>query len=247
MGAPAIFFAPHCDDETLQMGVEIGRHVTAGRPVTVVCAATGEQTYASAYLDGTTYCGVHGYTHDPVAEGRTAMTPAALSAARRAEMASACAAMRVAELVEGTVPDDALTVAVWRDLLLEHEHRATEGASVFVPTPWETTSGVGNPNHGNAGLALAQLRAEGHYAGAWVAYTVFSRYWTTPGCPSGLTRGPGTDEERRRLLAAADAYRAWSPKAGALGIGWCHSVPDDFAAGFATPSSPRYLAGRYYV
>jgi len=247
MGAPAIFFAPHRDDETLQQGVEIGRHVTAGRPVTVVCASDGSQTSAAAALDGTVVCAVHGYTHDPAAEGRTQMTAASLSAARQAEMASACAALRVAELIPGSVPDDELTVGVWRAILLEHEHRATPDSSVFVPTPWETTSGLGNAMHGNGGVAMQQLKADGHYGGVWVAYTVWSRYWSTPGCPTGLTRGPGTAQERARLLAAADAYRAWSPHAGALGIGWCHSVPTDFNEQFVDAASPRFLQGRYHI
>lgn len=249
-GQPAIFFAPHQDDELLQMGVEIGRHVTADRPVTVICAGDGSASNALHALNGTVACGWHGYTHNPVAEGRAVMTGRNMGTHRTVEQHSACAALRVATLVSGTLPEDGLTVEVWRELLLDHQWRVAGGGSVFVPTPWETTSGLGNPDHGNAGLAMQQLRAEGHYASAndiWVAYTVFSRYWSMPGCPDGLTRGPGTDQERLRLLAAADAYRAWSPWQGALGIGWQHSVPDDFYEGFVNTLSPRYLKGRYYT
>jgi LmbE family N-acetylglucosaminyl deacetylase len=250
MGLPAIFFAPHQDDETLIYGVEIGRHVTADRPVTVICAGDGTKTYAAAALNGTVGCTSHGYWHDPAAEGRGPLTAADLTAHRTAEQRSACAALRVSTYVPGIYPEDGLTVAVWRELLLAHEWRTAGGASVFVCTPWETTGGVGNPDHGNAGLAMQELRAEGHYAdaaGVWVAYGVFSRYWASPGCPNGLTRGPGTTEETARLLAAADAYRAFNPHEGSLAIGWTHSVPDDFAAQFVNTSSTRYLMGRYYT
>ncbi|HCU50474.1 MAG TPA: hypothetical protein DGG94_11850 [Micromonosporaceae bacterium] len=141
-------------------------------------------------------------------------------------------------------------MALWRELLLDHEHRVKRGGSVFVPTPWESTSGYGNPDHGNAGLAMRQLREEGHYSeakGIWVGYSVFSRYWTIPGCPEGITRGPDTSGERARLLAAADAYRAWNPHQGSLAIGWQHSVPGDFYEQFVNSDSPRYMLTRYHT
>jgi LmbE family N-acetylglucosaminyl deacetylase len=250
MGLPALFFAPHQDDETLIFGVEIGRHVTAGRPVTVICAGDGTKTGALGVLNGASPCGYHGYTHNPAAEGRTTMVGSDLTAYRTVEQHSAAAALRVSTYVPGIDPEDGLTVQVWRDLLLAHEYRTTGGASVFVCTPWETTGGVGNPDHGNAGLAMQQLRAEGHYsdaAGVWVAYGVFSRYWTSPGCPAGITRGPGTAEERARLLAAADTYRAFNPQQGSLAIGWSHSVPADFQEQFVNTASSRYLMGRYHT
>lgn len=240
-GLPAVFFAPHQDDETLQMGVEIGRHVTAGRPVTVVGVGDGTASVALAVLNGA-QCGFHGYAH-PVADGP--LTGGEMGAARTVEQTSAVRALGVAEFVPGVYPETQLTVAVWREVLLQHEHRVAAGGTVFVPTPWETTSGLGNPDHGNGGVAMLQLRAEGRYPGAAVRFSVFSRYWGVAGCPDGITRGPGTGAEGARLVAAADAYRAWSPAATAYGIGWCHSVPADFQAGFVTPG-PRYLMQRYH-
>jgi hypothetical protein len=240
----ALFFSPHQDDETLQMGVEIGRHVAAGHHVTVVGVGDGTASSALDMLNGKSACGFHGYTH-AVVEGHE-LSRREMGAARTREQASALGALGATEYVPGVYPEGRLTVAVWREVLLAHESRVSAGGTVFVPTPWETTSGVGNHDHGNGGLAMQQLRAEGHYAAATVRYTVFSRYWRRPGCPGGVTRGPGSNAEKARLLAAADAYRAWSPAAGAYGIGWCHSVASDFTAGFVTPGH-RYLVQRYHA
>ncbi|HCU50473.1 MAG TPA: hypothetical protein DGG94_11845 [Micromonosporaceae bacterium] len=46
MGLPVLFFAPHQDDETLLMGVEIVRHVSAGRQAIVICAGDGSKSGA---------------------------------------------------------------------------------------------------------------------------------------------------------------------------------------------------------
>lgn len=249
MGLPAIFFVPHQDDETLIYGVEILRHLAVPRPVTVIIVGDGSTSGALAKLNGTVTCDWHGYVHDPAAEGRNVLTGAQMGAVRNTEVRSACTGMGVTEVVFAGRPEGQLSKQVWKDLLLEHEWRTVGGASVFVPTPWETTSGIGNPDHGNGGLAMQELRTEGHYAdsaGVWVAYGVFSRYWAIPGCPQGLTRGPGSIEQQNRLLTAGDVYRAWNPHEGSLAIGWQHSVPGDFNEQFANTSSPRYLRGRYH-
>lgn len=239
---PAIFFSPHQDDEVLQMGVEIVRHVGAGRPVTVIGVGDGTASRALDVLNGHAACGFHGYRH---AVSDMPLTAAEMGAARTSEQVSAVSALGVVEYVPGVYPEAQLSVAVWREVLLEHEHRVAAGGSVFVPTPWETWGGRGNPDHGNGGVAMRQLLIEGHYSSAAVRYTVFSRYWSTAGCPPGTTRGPASAAEKARLRAAAEAYRAWSPAAGSYGIGWAHSAPADFAAGFQNTGA-RYLMQRYH-
>ena len=177
------------------MGVEIVRHVGAGRPVAVVGVGDGTASSALDVLNGRSPCGTHGYTH--AVAGR-ALTPAQMGAARDIEQASALRALGAVEHVPGVHPESQLTVAVWREVLLAHEYRVASGGVVYVPTPWETTSGHGNTDHGNGGLAMRQLLADGHFAAATVRYTVWSRYWTTPGCPTGTTRAPADAVQKAR-------------------------------------------------
>lgn len=241
--ATVMFCPPHADDEVLQMGVEILRHLTAGFHVIVAAGSRSSMTSALALFDGSAaVCGWHHVQHPHYLD-----TPDDMSVVRLAEQVSACEQLGVHEFEHGTADDGTLTVAYWRTFLLDRESRLAAGDSLFVPTPWETTSGVGNTDHGNAGVALQQLISEGHFVGVNCRFTVFSRYWSTAGCPTGVTRGPANDSEKYRLLAAADCYRAFNPSAGSYGIGWQHSVPSDFNAGFVSGmSTARYLTHRYH-
>jgi hypothetical protein len=239
----AMFCAPHADDEVLQMGVEILRHLTAGFYVTVVAGSRSSTTGAAKLFDGSrTVCGAHHLVHPHYLN-----SPDQMSAVRIDEQRSAVEQLGVHEYHPGEVDDNALTVEVWRDILLSRESSLSALDGLFVPTPWETTSGKGNPNHGNAGVALRQLLAEGHFAGVTCRYTVWSRYWSYAGCPTGIQRGPQNDSEKYRLLAAADCYRAYNPRAGSFAIGWTHSVPSDFNAQFVDTTSCRYLVQRYHA
>jgi LmbE family N-acetylglucosaminyl deacetylase len=40
MSRPVVFYAPHADDETLNMGITIAEHVAASRPTYVVLMTT---------------------------------------------------------------------------------------------------------------------------------------------------------------------------------------------------------------
>lgn len=249
--ATVMFCPPHADDEVLQMGVEIGRHLTAGFHVIVAAGSRSSMTSALDLFDGSgTTCGWHHLVHPHYLDTHDQM-----SFVRLAEQRSAVEQLGAHEYEAGTADDGTLTVDYWRDFLLTREGRLAAGDSLFVPTPWETTGGVGNPDHGNAGVALKQLLVEGHFAGVNCRYSVFSRYWSTAGCPGNgasypgvVTRGPANDAEKYRLLAAADCYRAYNPAAGSYAIGWWHSVPGDFNAGFVSGvSATRYLMQRYHA
>lgn len=238
-----LFCPPHADDEVLQMGVEILRHKTAGFHVTVSAGSRSSTTSALNLLNGSgTVCGWHHLVHPDYMS-----TPDDMSAARIKEQMSACEQLGVDDYDDGDADDGTMTVTYWRDFLLARESWLSAGDSLFVPTPWETTGGVGNTDHGNAGVALGQLLSEGHFSGVSCRYTVFSRYWATPGCPTGITRGPQSDAEKYKLLAAADCYRAYNPVTGSYGVGWMHSVPADFNAAFVQGvSASRYLTQRYH-
>jgi LmbE family N-acetylglucosaminyl deacetylase len=239
----ALFLSPHPDDEVLQQLVEIMRHVAEGWHVVVVDGSNGNATIAIDYLNGKSRCDYHGYRHTPPVP----LTPVDIGRARILEQRSACQIAGVHEYVPGVVDDAQLTVAGWRRIILANASRLSDGDRVFAPTPWETTSGLGNPEHGNAGIALQQLLGElGALPVVEVYYTVFSRYWDQPGCPVGETRGFLDREQESRAIAAAQVYQAFNPAAGSYGIGWCHSVQHDFEAGFSVRTDPRYLRQRFH-
>lgn len=248
----AMFCPPHADDEVLQMGATILRHLTNGFYVKVAAGSRSSMTSALDFFNGSgTTCGFHHLIHPHYLD-----TPDQMSTARIKEQESACEQLGVHEYEHGDADDGTLSVAYWRGFLLTRESWFAAGDSLFVPTPWETTGGVGNPDHGNAGVALKQLVSEGHFSGVNCRYTVFSRYWSTAGCPApGMpaypnvnTYGPSNDDEKYRLLAAADCYRAYNPAAGSYAIGWWHSVPSDFNAEFVSGvSATRYLTQRYHA
>jgi LmbE family N-acetylglucosaminyl deacetylase len=240
----ALFFAPHPDDEVLQQLVEIMWHVSEGWHVVVVDGSNGDDTVAIQYVNGDIPCDYHGYRHVPPSR----LVPGDIGRARIHEQRSACGIAGVHEYVPGRVPDAALTVDGWRKIILAHAPRLRDGDRVFAPTPWESTSGLGNPQHGDAGVALKQLLDEpGKLPRVTAFYTVFSRYWDQPGCPDGTTRGFPSREHEAKAISAAQVYQAYNPSAGSYGIGWCHSVQRDFEAGFAVTTGPRYLRQRYHL
>jgi hypothetical protein len=243
-GRTAIFFSPHPDDEVLQQLVEIIRHVDDGWHVVVVDGSNGDATVAIHYINGDSFCDYHGYWHRPP----KLLTPRDIGLARITEQRSTCQIAGVHEYVAGVVPDEALTVAGWRKIILDNVGRLRDGDRIFVPTPWETTSGLGDPQHGNAGIALQQLLAERNRLPAVdVFYTVWSHYWDHPGCPVGVTRGFVNPIQEARAISAAQVYQAFNPAAGSYGVGWCHSVNADFQAGFADKANARYLQQRFHV
>jgi LmbE family N-acetylglucosaminyl deacetylase len=95
MSRPVIFYAPHADDETLNMGVTIAEHVAAGRPTHVVLMTHGRITGALNAINGTTYSGYWKATHDPESEGYEPLTKDTLAEARINEFHHACGQLGV--------------------------------------------------------------------------------------------------------------------------------------------------------
>jgi LmbE family N-acetylglucosaminyl deacetylase len=62
---PAIFYAPHQDDEALAMAGAIAEHKDAGRPVYLVLLTDGNPSpHLLDILNGAKYCPLHETTHD---------------------------------------------------------------------------------------------------------------------------------------------------------------------------------------
>ena len=76
MSRPVVFYAPHADDETLNMGITIAEHVAASR-ATYVVLMTRPLTSALQAIYGEIYSGYWKGYHNPSFEdtNRSRKTP----------------------------------------------------------------------------------------------------------------------------------------------------------------------------
>ena len=95
MSRPVIFYSPHADDETLNMGITIAEHVAAGRDTHVVLMTHGRVTGALDAINGVTLSGYWKAMHNPSFEGYSPLTKADLEQARIREFHHACAQLGV--------------------------------------------------------------------------------------------------------------------------------------------------------
>lgn len=233
--AHAVFLVPHQDDETLSFAAEILAAHRGGKVVSVVYFGDGTASAARAVLNGEVDCGWHHRRHDPAAEGRAWLDPAGFASVRYNEARRACAELGVrAERVQFLgIPETHITVEQVAAHLPALVGNLPRGSVVYAPTPWERTSGLGNPDHGNIGLAL-QDAAESGMVTATTRYTLFPRYRAHAAqVGAWMVRAASANEDGQWSLAAA-VYRQWDPAAGRLAVGY-HSVAGDF----------NYLAGNH--
>ncbi len=233
---PAIFYAPHADDETLSLGVSIANHLAAGRNVLVVLMTAGCSQWVEDMLNGRVGCsGMHIGAHDLTKERYADVDLPAdvIGQARQDEFASACGAFahgalgRVQIEFQG-IPDGTLTVAKAKQIIASYALR--------FPTASHKTMTWTDPaaDHAACGQALRELRTEGALTDA--------RFYVMPERQSAATAGgvaPWREDlaanvAPRVLARAASAYKAWNPAAGSYAVGY-HSVPEAFDRLAATP------------
>lgn len=224
-GAPAVFFVPHQDDETLSMGVQILRHVAAGREVHVVFLSDGASSQAYDTLMGGRECVWHGRTHDPDAEGYPTLTRTSFGYARDKEARLACVKLGVPLGCVHTERLPEITVETATQTILKWAHLLGAGSTAYTMSPWETESGLGHPEHGALGVALRSLWEAGVIAAA-CRYALYSQYRASPEWPDSAITNVAVDAERPPWTAAAAPYKYWDPAADRFAIGY-HS------AGFA--------------
>jgi LmbE family N-acetylglucosaminyl deacetylase len=231
---PAVFYAPHADDETLSMGVDVGNHLLAGRSVVLVLMTQGCSPGLLGILGGTTRCGWHGGDHAPDAEAYAdgeRLDVAAVGRARVAEFTSAAGAYRLLAggalqvRVEG-LPDGGVSVEAATAVITAME-AAHPGASHKTMTPQDT-----EPDHAACGLALQQLRNAGVVSDArWYVRT--AQVPSVTGVTCRRVR-PATDAVAAAVRRAATCYQAWNPAGGSYAVGY-HSVRASFDALVADP------------
>ena len=221
--SPVLFVAAHPDDETLAMGVAIAEHVASGQDVHVLWLTRGEASGVRDVLNGTAPSSYWGVTHDPAAEGYTALSPSQFGAARIAEATNALRCFGAVTIHEAGLADGAVTQTDAETAIAAVADQIAPGTPVRLKGHSHTVDD--HADHlaiGNAILTLgdtdpARFGDRRHY--------VLPTYWTDPrlGQVSWSWDNPGSVEIAARAANACRAYGAWSPP-HAFAIGH-HSVP----------------------
>jgi hypothetical protein len=225
-GAPAVFFVPHQDDETLSMSVQILRHVEAGREVHVVFLSDGQASRIYEVLTGAAVCTWHDRVHDPAAEGYSGLTRTQFGYARDKEARIACTKLGVPVSCIHQERLPVVDVSTATQVMLKYAHLLGPGSTAFTMSPWESESGAGATEHGDLGIALRALAETGGVEAA-CRYQVFSHYYDSPLWPDYAMRNTATTAQRPLIDAAAGPYKYWDPAGGRFAIGY-HSVRPAF-------------------
>lgn len=214
---PAVFIAPHPDDETIFMAGAIREHLNAGRHVFVELMTHGEASGARPTLANGGTCSWHSGTHSYSLSARD------FGNARVAEFRDASARLGVTGVYVSDFGDKNLSVAEVASRIafwLQHQDPA-KGISL-KGTRSTTSSSYTHPDH----IAVwSALLACGH--------------WDLRGyAPAGDVPPAATLTLSSALCAAKNnawgAYQRWDPAAGRYAIGR-HSV------GYATMDCHEYL------
>lgn len=231
MSRPVIFYAPHADDETLNMGITIAEHVAAGRDTHVVLLTYGRVTGALDMINGITNSGYWKLTHDPAFEGYSPLTKTDLEQARIREFRHACACLGVPQsnlhieyLDDPTTGGESITKAEAK-AVMQNYIAAYPTADHFTLSYHDI-----HPDHDSCGEALLEL-----YNANEIDYNVRflismatrtnyeSKGKTIPGWKDTPTNSTITN----RLINACRCYAAWAPTVGSYAIGY-HSVASQF-------------------
>lgn len=232
---PIIFFTPHQDDETLFMGHAIAHHALAGREVHVVLVTDGRTSAARNAINGTASSPWWGGDHYPGREGYATLDEATFSAARTAELRSACGQLGVqpGNVHTAGLSETGLTVAAVQAVI--EAYRAAYPTAGLYTMSWEDAQ----TNHAACGTALRNLAQADpvHYDDCrWLIkpeHRASVAWSSTYGVPAALAAQVDVMVER-----AVMAYGAWNPVQGSYAIGW-HSVPAYFEQVLA--GEPNYI------
>lgn len=112
-GKPALFYAPHQDDDAIGLAGSILEHKAAGRPVYLVLVSKGENSGLAQYMnEGACHlgsrCAAPGHQHSL---GWPTDGTSKVVAARTAEFMASAKAIGVTKVINLKLPDDAYTDA----------------------------------------------------------------------------------------------------------------------------------------
>jgi len=245
MSRPVIFYAPHADDETLNMGITIAEHVDASRPTHVVLMTRGRVTGVLNMINGTAYSGYWKATHNPTFEGYSPITKGQLEDARVREFKNACASLGVPqsnlhiEYLDNPSTGETVTKAEAKaviqsyiDVYPDADHYTLSYHDVHV-------------DHVACGQALLELYNEGEIANAVrfiISMATRMNYEANNQTIPGWKDTPTNATITNRLINACRCYAAWSPTIGSYAVGY-HSVAGQFDKLLQNPYHYIHLPG----
>jgi LmbE family N-acetylglucosaminyl deacetylase len=224
---PAVFFAPHPDDEVFGMGAALREHVLAGRHVFIELMTRGEGSGArSALSNGQTHPwhpGSHQYS----------LTTAQFGSARVAEFRDSATRLGVTGIFINGLPDGAVTSSAVSARASWWIDQRIEGLSLKGTAGNQDPSTVGGVPHrdhlavynGLNATGFGDLRFYGVYVFSTQLWSNFTKKTTTAFC----------DAKR----SALDAYKTWDPASGRYAVAY-HSTPVIWDSAYA--NCAEYLA-----
>lgn len=252
MSRPVIFYAPHADDETLNMGITIAEHVAAGRDTHVVLMTYGRQSRALNVINGTHVNGGYFWEikHDPEFEGYKPLTVEQFAEARMEEFYNALRQLGVPaenqhiEYLDDPNSDGGESVTVneakniiqkYIDLYPDADHYTLSYHDI-------------HPDHAACGQALQDLYDEGaiqYYVRFIISMATRDDYESRGAAiPGGGWKDTPTDNTiKQRVINACRCYAAWAPRLGAYAIGY-HSVSRQFDKFLADPFHYLHMPGQ---
>jgi LmbE family N-acetylglucosaminyl deacetylase len=212
---PAVFFAPHPDDETLGMAGAIREQLVLGRPVFIELMTHGEASAVRRQLNNGRTDNWHTGAHD------YSLSEAAFGDARVQEFMRAAIALGVTGIYVSGFGNGKLK---------------SEDVKTRVDY-WIARGGTGLGLNGTAGEQdprEPEGKPHPDHDAVWRALAASGAHDVRAYCIYGLTTGkcsparvsdvsPWCDDKR----AALAAYRDWEPEHGRFAIGY-HSVPELF-------------------
>lgn len=209
---PAVFFAPHADDESISMAGAIAEHVAAGRQVFVELMTRGEASGVISTLNNGGICAWHSGSHV------YPLTPLTFGDARVKEFLQATASLGVRGVFLSDFGDGNLTASeVKQRIAFWQAHQDPAKATSYKGSVGTTQSGAGGANHPD------------HIA-VWTALTTsglsdvrgYAADFYTPSSGKALVAKTLTSTCAAKAVALG-AYKTWSPAAGRYAVGY-HSV-----------------------
>lgn len=240
-GRPVIFYAPHADDETLNMGITIAEHVAASREVHVVLMTHGRSSGALSVINGTTTGSYWVLPHNPTVEGYSPLTVDDFADARIREFHNSCGQLGVPVANRhiyylddpSSSNGETVTYAEAKTVIQSYVNQFPD-ADHYTLSYHDI-----HPDHAALGQALRDLYNAGAITNA-VRFVISmatrndyeSRGATIPG--GGWKDVPTDNVIKQKVINACRCYSAWAPVEGSYAIGY-HSVADQFNKLLANP------------
>jgi len=232
MSRPVIFYSPHPDDETLNMGITIAEHVAAGRDTHVVLMTHGRVTGALDAINGVTLSGYWKVMHNPTQEGYSPLTKSDLEQARIREFHHACAqlgvpsANRHIEYLDdpSSTGGESITKNEAKAVIEYYIDQDPE-ADHFTLSYHDI-----HPDHAAVGQALLELYNDGeidYNVRFLISMATRLDYESKNKTPPGWKDTPTDGTITNKLVNACRCYAAWAPTVGSFAVGY-HSVAGQF-------------------